>query len=132
MNIQEFAEKLNGRSYGLEIISTEEQQAEELGFVVVFGQSDDLTKFRGAINSEVDCWEGANIYLDKDGLIEECECECKYYQKALMKARKIEALWCKEDDYSWTYKTDIPHATFNIFEDRELHCRGIVFSIKDL
>jgi sorbitol-specific phosphotransferase system component IIA len=62
MNIHEFAKKLSGRTYGVEMIGTEEQQAKELGFVVVFGQSDDLTEFRGAIYGEVDCWEGANIY----------------------------------------------------------------------
>lgn len=33
---------------------------------------------------------------------------------------------------TWTYKTEIPHEEFNIWEDGELYCVGIVFSIKDL
>jgi hypothetical protein len=45
--------------------------------------------------------------------------------------KTIEAIWGK-DGYSWTYKTDIPHATFDIFEDGEKFCRGIVFDIKSL
>ena len=44
----------------------------------------------------------------------------------------IKALWCKEDDITWTYKTDIPHETFMIYEDDEAYCRGIVFLINDL
>jgi hypothetical protein len=46
-------------------------------------------------------------------------------------ARKIEAVWA-EDGYSWTYRTDIPHATFEITEDGEPYCRGIVFALADL
>jgi hypothetical protein len=38
----------------------------------------------------------------------------------------IDAVWC-EGEYSWTYKTNIPHATFDIWEDGEKYCKGIVF-----
>lgn len=38
----------------------------------------------------------------------------------------IDAIWC-EDGYSWTYHTNIPHATFNIYEGSETYCKGIVF-----
>ena len=45
----------------------------------------------------------------------------------------ITAVWCDpESGASWSYKTDIPHETFNIYEDGELFCIGIVFSIDDL
>ena len=47
-------------------------------------------------------------------------------------ARKIKALWASEGDYSWTYRTDIPHATFEIVEDGAPYCRGIVFALVDL
>lgn len=111
MTIFEFAEGLNGRSYGKEITSLEEQRAKELGFVVVFGYSDDNTEFRGAYNEEVGCFDGGRVYEDGD----------KY----------IDAVWCK-DGYSWIYNTNIPHATFDIYEDKEKFCRGIVFSLRDL
>jgi DNA-binding XRE family transcriptional regulator len=50
-----------------------------------------------------------------------------------LRGHKIEAIWSPEEPAcSWLIKTDIPHATFDITEDGELFCRGIVFSIDDL
>lgn len=106
MTIYEFAEKLNGRQYGNEITKSEEQEAKELGFVVVFGYSDDNAEFRGAYNEEIGCWDGGRVYEDGD--------------------QYIDAVWCK-GDFCWTYSTNIPHATFDIYEDGEKYCRGIVF-----
>jgi hypothetical protein len=40
-------------------------------------------------------------------------------------------VWGK-DDTSWSYETDIPHATFDVLEDGEVYCRGIVFALADL
>jgi rubrerythrin len=135
MNIKEFADKLNGREYGKEITREEMQLAKELGFVILHGASDDLAEFVGAIYDEAGCCDGGNIYLTAKGLIGELECGCKYAQ-AIRKqqeatAKKIEAVWNSEG-YSWTYKTDIPHATFEIMEDGEKYCRGIVFEKKSL
>lgn len=131
MNIQEFAQILNGREMGQEITPEEAKRAKELGFVVVFGASDDLAEFRGAIYDEVACYDGTDdIYITANGLVEELECHCKYAlaarKKEIETAKRIEAIW-DEEDYSWTYKTDIPHATFDIMEDGEKYCRGIVF-----
>lgn len=105
-DIYKFADKLNGREYRNEMTLTEEQQAKELGFVVLFGSSDDLAEFRGAYEDERDCFDGGRVF-EKNG----------YY---------INAVWC-EGEYEWTYKTNIPHATFDIFEDGEKYCKGIVF-----
>ena len=41
MTIKEFAGMLNGREYGHEITKKEEALAKKLGYVVVFGASDD-------------------------------------------------------------------------------------------
>lgn len=134
MDIKEFAKSLDGRSYGYEIIKQEEEKAKELGFVVIFGYSDDNAELRGAIDDEVGCYNGGEILLDKDGIIEECECECKHWKKAKEKAKGIKVVW--HDDsrggYCWTYETDIPHETFDIIEDSENYCRGIVFEIKSI
>lgn len=130
MDIKEFAIVLTGREYGKEITKEEEKLAKELGFVVVFGYSDDNAEFRGAIDDEVGCYEGGEIYLDSNGIYEECECECKYSKLAKEKAKVIEAICGKE--YCWEYKTNIPHAEFEIFEDGEKYCKGIVFNIKEL
>lgn len=131
MNLKQFAEMLNGRQYLLEIAKEEIRLAKELGFVVVYGVSDDLTEFEGAINDEVACCNGGKIYLDEIGILEECVHECRYYKVAKEKAKIIEAEWAK-DGYSWQYKTNIPHETFEIFEDGEKYCKGIVFDVKSL
>ncbi|MEF9952223.1 MAG: hypothetical protein RR782_02885 [Clostridium sp.] len=134
MEIREFAIGLTGREYGHELGKEEEQYAKELGFVIVFGYSDDNAEFRGAIDDEVGCYNGGNIYIDKNGVFEECECNCKHSKAAKQKTRVIKAIYGGhyESEYSWEYKTDIPHATFDIFEGDQKYCKGIVFDIKEL
>jgi hypothetical protein len=134
MDIHEFAKKLDGRETGEEITTAERIDAKNLGFVVVFGYSDDNVEFRGILMHEVGCYSGTEILLDDSGILERCECKCKYYQEAIKRAKVIKAVWCGEnsDGFAWTYETDIPHATFKIFKDEEKYCRGIVFDIKSL
>lgn len=130
MTLKEFAAGLDGRKYGKEITLLEIQQAKELGFVVVFGASDDLCEFRGAIDDEADCYDGGTIYLDTDGVFyADCQNEdCRLLQRHLKTCKAIEAVGC-DGDYSWTYKTEIPHECFDIYEDGEKYCRGIVFEM---
>jgi hypothetical protein len=132
MNIHEFAKLLNGRERGNELTREEEKQAKELGYVIVFGASDDLAEFRGAIEDETDCYDGETIHMDKNGVFEDCDSDCKYALAAKGLCKVIEAIWCDDGVYAWTYKTDIPHAIFDIMEDGEKYCRGIVFDIKSL
>jgi hypothetical protein len=132
MNIKEFAKLLNGRHYGDELILDEEKQAKELGFVIVFGASDDLMEFRGAIDDEVGCYNGGTAYLNETGVVEPCECDCMYYQIERDKAYKIKAIWNNEE-IAWIYETEIPHEKFEIFQDDgEVYCVGIVFDINNL
>jgi len=135
MSAKTLAEKLNGRRYRKEITEQEEVEAKESGLVVVFGASDDLTEFRGAIYDEVDSCDGATIKLDQHGLIKSiCDADdCPHEVKRLSEAKnKIIADWCELDGYSWSYRTKIPHESFDILEDEDKYCRGIVFNIKDL
>lgn len=111
MTLKEFAKMLDGREYLHEITNGEEALAKELGFVVVFGYSDDNAELRGAIDDEIDCYDGG--VLEHDGLPD-----------------VIYADWCPKDiDCSWAYGTSIPHENFNIYEDGELYCVGIVCDI---
>lgn len=124
MDIKEFAQTLNNRQYGYPQFTKEELEiAKENGFVIVYGASDDLIEFEGAIQDEGSCFDGGTVWFNRervtDGPITTAE-------------KSIEALWCKEDDITWTYKTDIPHETFMIYEDDEKYCRGIVFDIEDV
>lgn len=108
MTALEFAKLLDGRQYLKEITKEEAQRAKDLGFLVVFGQSDDLTEFRGVIDDEIGCFDGGD--LEHPDLPE-----------------AIRAVWCPDGGaYSWGYETRMPHATFKIFEDDELYCIGLV------
>jgi hypothetical protein len=128
VTILEWAELLNGREYGLEITKEEETQAWEDSVYIIFGASDDLIEIRGQETEELGCFEGGVVMFNGDGILtNECEDpQCPYWQKLCDTAKEVEAVWDSEG-YSWTYKTDIPHATFDIMEDGEKYCRGIVF-----
>ena len=135
MTKEEFAKMLDGRDYDNEITKDEEIIAEKNGLVVVFGGSDDLMEFIGAIYNEIDCYEGVTAYLTPKGLFKhKCESDsCPYEEESKDKCKTINALWCNERGCSWTYETKIQHASFDIFDEcGEKYCRGIVFSIEDL
>lgn len=137
MTKEQLAAKLNGREYGDEMSKDEEREARNHGLVVVFGYSDDNAEFRGAIDDEYPCFGGGEIKLHARGLInghdkDYCPCQFCGYKPAAAKCATLRAVWCKGPEYSWTYETEIPHATFDIVEDGERFCRGIVFSVADL
>ena len=138
MDAKELAAKLNGREYCREITDEECEQAKEAGLVVVFGASDDLIEFRGAIRDEGDCYDGGEILFDSKGVLpswgvaSDSEESAEAYFERKPKARMIKALFAKEGSYTWTYCTVIPHETFEIVEDGEPYCRGIVFNIGDI
>ncbi|MHC3749980.1 hypothetical protein ACYKDZ_13965 [Stutzerimonas stutzeri] len=140
MNKEELASQLNGIEYPAHrsITGNIIEQAKAAGLVILYGASDDLMEFDGAFADEVGCYDGGEALIDKNGVLPEFESasededECAKYFARKPGSKKVEALWCAEPGYSWTYKTDIPHATFEVVEDGEPYCRGIVFSVSDL
>ena len=137
MNAKELAEKLNGMEYPCHDVYEKINGARTSGLVIVHGQSDDLVEFRGAINDEIGAYNGCVALVDDKGLIplrsdidednDEALLDCLLRKKS---AKTIEAIWGK-DGYSWTFKTDITHETFEIVDDGEKYCRGIVFALAD-
>jgi hypothetical protein len=125
------------------MIPTEQQkQAEQNGLVIVYGCSDDLMEFGGAMYDEFGCYNGGICEVDKEGILPDKETiEDEDDDDALIKwverkkkSKKIHAIWCS-GDYSWQYKTQIPHATFVMPDknnDEPNYCLGLVFSINDL
>mgnify|MGYP005756307979 CR=1 FL=1 len=134
MDVKEAAAALNNSQYRNEGSRELFQRMKEAGLVAVYGASDDLMEFEGAIRDEIGAWEGSTTYVTKDGLlVNECEDDdCPHFKRLKAKSAVIEALWCEEGDYSWTYRTAIPHETFEVLEDDDKYCRGIVFSLYDL
>lgn len=134
MTAAELAAKLNGREYGSETTSDEVQAAKAAGLVIVYGASDDVVEFEGAIVDEVGAWEGVTIPLTSAGLFKACDDEdCTHTAAALKATRAIKAVWTDgHPTPPWTFGTDIPHATFEVVEDGEVFCRGIVFALADV
>lgn len=139
MEANELAAILNGREYRVEISDSEEALAKAAGLVVVFGASDDLMEFRGAISDELGAYDGTTARVSPIGLLPSWESVDKdnedeaetYFKAKLGGYREIEAEWDSGEGYSWTFKTEIPHSTFEIVEDGEPYCRGIVFRLAD-
>jgi len=136
---EELAQRLHGRKYGDEITTDEEKEARESGLIVIFGASDDLCELRGAIHDEVGASDGCTLLFSSEGqLLQPIEkddedilrkydvLEAVQVRRAV--ARTVKAHWCATKEYSWTFTTDIPHATFDILEDGEKFCRGIVIN----
>jgi hypothetical protein len=133
MTKEQLAEILNGRPYGDEIKETESIQARKDGLLVVFGYSDDNTEFRGAFDDEVGCYDEKEIFVNRKGVLsehEECECPFCGYEEAKKNAASIMANFRGPGPFHW--KTEVPHSTFEIIEDGDVYCRGIVLSISDL
>lgn len=139
MNAKELAMLLTGCEYRQEIDRTEEHQAKAAGLVVAFGASDDLLELRGAVHDETGAWGGCRVRVDRAGLIPDFENvdrddedELRRYFKREGGGIEVEAAWEGEPGYSWIIKTAVPHETFEIVDDGESYCRGIVFSLADI
>lgn len=134
MNAKELAEKLVGLTYPISIDRELVKQAKADGLVIVYGASDDLMEFDGAINDELGAYNGTTAYLDAGGLLDNaCSSgdDCPHFERRKKTARTIKAVWCAKDSATWTYQTDIPHETFDVHEGDEHYCRGIVFALRD-
>lgn len=125
MTAKELAARLSDRKVWNEITDIEAQQAADAGLVVVYRYSDDNMELRGAMDEEIGAYEGVTIYVSKAGLMYEPPCDgegCPYYNAARAAHKAITAVWHDEDGPCWTYETDIPHETFDIYEDGEVWC----------
>lgn len=138
MDAKALAATINGREYGNELTKQEAEQAKAAGLVVVYGASDDLMEFEGAIYDEFGCYGGDTALVDAKGLLDRSQIDdsddeaIADYVARKKQARTIEAVWSDAGAPCWSYKTDIPHETFEIIDEGELYCRGIVFALADL
>ncbi len=141
MNKEELAQLLDGRQCRDEITREEEVMAKENGLLVIFGASDDLTELRGFIDEETYPDDGRILFHNKKIFQAEepfepdqTEHMIEFVEKwsgIKIEPQLVQVQWDNEG-YSWTYETDIPHATFEITDDDDKYCRGIVIDSKDL
>lgn len=143
MTKESFAAMLDGREYGSEITEAEETMAFANGLLVIFGYSDDNVELRGAIRDEVGMYDGGCICITSEGKVmpmwESVDCTDKdevreYFRNEALPKVGIDCQWSPADEpnLSWRYATDVPHATFNIMDDGDVYCRGIVIDMKDI
>jgi hypothetical protein len=104
------AKKLHGRQYRDETTKEIEEYCKLNNIVILFGASDDLAEFRGAVTDEVYCFDGGYIVDDPF----------------------IVAVWLpgeSNSNQSWCYKlpSNLLNARFDIFEDETIYCTGVVF-----
>lgn len=132
------AARMHGREYGDEIEKGEERDLKAAGLVAIFGYSDDNIELRGAISDEVGAYSGTKLYLHRGGVLpdpesEECERCARRLQALRKKCVRIACLWSEIVGYSWFIRADdIKSRPFDIMEDGEKFCRGIVIDANDL
>lgn len=141
MTKEQLALSLNGRLIGQEITEAEERTAKQEGLLVIFGASDDLCELRGAIYHEIGA--PGDILIQDGVLLPEIEDDeakvlsrhslLEEMKKRRERALRVTACWCAvRGGPAWTYKTTAPHATFEVIEDGEVWCRGVVIDLKEL
>ncbi|MDR1469333.1 MAG: hypothetical protein LBT00_08585 [Spirochaetaceae bacterium] len=116
------------------------------GIIAAYGNSDNLLEFRGAYDNELGAWDGTivKIGINNEGEVSafsECEREKrrKEFCKHIFSMKRVVAIWCPQNEKhkvwaSWHITApDINHgACFDIWEDGELNCRGLLFTVDEL
>ena len=131
--LKEFAKSLDGGEYDDFPIKEQCREAKEKHIMIIYGASDDLCEMAGAVRDEFGCFNGAELFVNSKGFLQsECKDEyCPYFASYLRETgTKIKVIWGGEP--TWRYETEITHEKFNIYEDGEVFCEGIVFYADDL
>lgn len=123
---------LHGREYPFDLTDEEQAQAKAAGLVVIFGAGDDSFEVRGAFTGQQYVYDSNDrvVQIDATGLLSDAGNLDNYVLREPL-ANTIKPIFSNERP-AWTYSTTIPHATFEIMEDGDVYCRGIVISVADL
>lgn len=138
MNKQQLAELLTGRQFRKVITEEECQLAKQNDLLVVFGHSDDCLELRGILHDEYGAYDGTTKYFGVNLYGEIVKLTdigmALLLEDFGVKPFLIKAIWQPTTiDADWLITTDdLPFATFDIFEDDKLFCRGIVIEKADI
>ena len=116
-----FAAMIHGRDCQPNLTPDELLLAEQKGFVVVYGDSDDRVEFEGAIRAEgytnpllKDCPAGVLVLSEDGELLDE---DSDLYTEYLRENRNvINVFYCTKDGLNWVFESDIPHETFLTYD----------------
>lgn len=122
MTIEEFAEGLNACAISDEIPYFMILEAQRQHYLIIYGVSDDLIEVEGACYEEFDAFRPTTLYITSNHVYSSEEAH-----PAEAKPIHVEfSPPTQQQPSMWKFKTDIPHATFDITRDNELFCRGLV------
>lgn len=142
-SIKEWAKEFNNIE-STDVIDDCRKELEDSGVVCVYGASDDLCVMVGAIHDEFDCYNGTTLYWNgkdffnktqKEEFLGYVDDQYPEFFEMCQKLFKDNVSYIKiEDgkDCQFEYETNIPCERFNIMEDGELYCSGLLFYLKDL
>ena len=132
--VEKIALRLDGMSYRDDLLESVTKTIKSAGLIVVVGSSDDIMEIYGAPDSFIDDeYSGLDphIILASGKIIPEYEHDGKQ-----VVVGRIEPEWCESGNpIGWSYKTDLPHATFRVMEDDDIYCIGMVIdysSVREL
>lgn len=114
-------------------------EANAAGLVIVFVRGDESVEIEGATFALRSVHGGDGIFFDKDGLLPMSEdamesesAACSYVARRA-RAKGVRVIYKPEGlPHIWLIKTSVPHATFDMTENGEPYCRGVVFALADL
>jgi hypothetical protein len=140
MKVKDWVERISGFEYPADELDNLNKEMAADGIIIAYGASDDLLEFQGVVNDEVGVYGGNEVSISsrRKGTAfifdeEENNDSKEFNRKEIEQMQKIKAVWAPKDiDASWKIETEIPHETFDIMEDGELFCRGIVFHVDDI
>lgn len=135
--LDDLVQLIGDLEYGDNIPETALIRAHQIGAAIIYGYSDDCILVEGTVADEAVAYGGGTFYVDSQGFLplnsdltlgEEVTTlnECRKLVRRFGKSVKVEVIM-EQDGYYWQYKTDWPHKTFEIKEDGEPWCKGIVF-----
>ena len=131
--IQQLQTMLHNRQYRDETTPEIIQFAKDNNLVIVFGSSDDLVEFCGAIDDERYAHIYTEIFLSKQKILtSECELgsSCPHWKELNESMpESIKKITINGNHPYWTYQVDFAHLTFDILEDEDKYCEGIIFSL---
>ena len=132
MDAKDIAAVLTGSEYPLRVPAEVAAAARAARLVIVYGASDDLMEFRGAVDDEVGAWKGTEVRLDAGGLVprfEDIDRDARDAEDRLRDCFRregggvaVKAVW-GDGGCPW------PHETFEVVEDGGTYCRGIVLAL---
>lgn len=96
---EQMAERLNGRQYGRDTTKEDIQLARESGLVIIYGASDDIVEFEGAIVDEIGAYNGTDFIIATPGTEIPVDEDEETYRKA--KCYEVMKAWKEPKNDRW-------------------------------